>query len=93
MAVVLVVLLGVAAFAVDLGFAYYTGEKEQNAADAAALSGALWLPNACNAASSPAKDRALKVAAANGFSGSGGTKVTVMSHCDAGSGLLWRFDG
>jgi Flp pilus assembly protein TadG len=90
MAVVLVVLLGVAAFAVDFGFAYYTGEREQNAADAAALSGALWLPQNCNAANLPAKTRALNVAAANGYTNGahgGQTKVTVMSHCDAGSGL------
>src|SRR3974390_3069656 len=87
MAVVLVVLLGVAAFAVDFGFAYYTGEREQNAADAAALSGALWLPQNCNAANLPAKTRALNVAAANGYTNGahgGQTKVTVMSHCDAG---------
>jgi hypothetical protein len=51
---VLVVLLGVAAFAVDLVHAYAEAQHLQNAADAAALAGAVQLP----AGSGPARDRA-----------------------------------
>ena len=84
MLLVLVLLLGVAAFAVDLGFAYYTGERAQNAADAAALSGAALLPQACS--SEAANARALAVASDNGFTdGSGNTNVTVTSKCEDSS--------
>jgi hypothetical protein len=44
MAVMLVVLLGMAGFAVDLGSWYLRSSKLQRAADAAALSGVVWMP-------------------------------------------------
>jgi hypothetical protein len=44
MVVVLFVLLGVAAFAVDIVHAYVVGQQTQNAADAAALAGAAQIP-------------------------------------------------
>jgi hypothetical protein len=44
MAIVLFVLIGVAAFAVDLVHAYVVGQQVQNAADAAALAGAEQIP-------------------------------------------------
>src|SRR6476620_11568734 len=45
----LVVLLGVSAFVVDVGHAYYVHRSLQADADAAALAGAQGLPNATNA--------------------------------------------
>ena len=84
MAIVLVLLLGVAAFAVDFGFAYFTGERAQNAADAAALSGAALLPQSCTTKAATAE--ALNVASSNGFTNNGGsTLVTVTSHCEDSS--------
>jgi Flp pilus assembly protein TadG len=47
MAVVLFVLIGAAAFAVDLVHAYVVEEQTQNAADAAALAGAAQMPGGC----------------------------------------------
>ena len=48
-AVALVALLGVAAFAIDVGYAYYAKRQLQSATDAAALAGAQDLPNAATA--------------------------------------------
>ncbi|HMG97785.1 MAG TPA: vWA domain-containing protein [Gaiellales bacterium] len=45
-ALALVALLGVSAFAIDVGFAYYGKRQLQSATDAAALAGAQDLPNA-----------------------------------------------
>jgi Putative Flp pilus-assembly TadE/G-like len=45
MAIVLFVLIGVAAFAVDLVHAYLVGQQVQNAADAAATAGSAQIPN------------------------------------------------
>jgi Flp pilus assembly protein TadG len=45
----LVVLLGISAFAIDIGYAYYAKRQLQSAVDAAALAGAQDLPNATNA--------------------------------------------
>jgi hypothetical protein len=45
----LVALLGIAAFAIDVGFAYYGKRQLQSATDAAALAGAQDLPNAATA--------------------------------------------
>ena len=45
MALVLVVLLGISAFAVDIGYAYYAKRQLQSTADAAALAGAQDLPS------------------------------------------------
>ena len=50
-AVALVALLGIAAFAIDLGYAYYAKRQLQGATDAAALAGAQELPVAANAIS------------------------------------------
>jgi hypothetical protein len=48
-ALALVALLGISAFAIDVGFAYYAKRQLQSATDAAALAGAQDLPNASNA--------------------------------------------
>lgn len=43
-AMILVLLLGISAFAVDLGWAYLNGARLQRAADSAALAGVVYLP-------------------------------------------------
>jgi Flp pilus assembly protein TadG len=48
-ALALVALLGIAAFAIDVGYAYYAKRQLQSATDAAALAGAQDLPNAVTA--------------------------------------------
>jgi Flp pilus assembly protein TadG len=63
MAMVLIVLLGVAAFAVDLMHAYVVAQEAQNAADAAALGGVIEVPKSAASADS----RARSLAQANGF--------------------------
>lgn len=72
-AMLLVVLLGICALAVDIVHAYQVKERAQNAADAAALGGTVFLPgNPVEAAS-----RAQALAKNNGFqNGSGGVTVT-----------------
>jgi hypothetical protein len=50
-ALALVALLGVAAFSIDVGYAYYAKRQLQSATDAAALAGAQDLPNASTAVS------------------------------------------
>ena len=50
-ALALVALLGISAFAIDVGFAYYGKRQLQSATDAAALAGAQDLPNASTAVS------------------------------------------
>jgi Flp pilus assembly protein TadG len=50
-ALALVALLGIAAFAIDVGYAYYAKRQLQSATDAAALAGAQDLPNATTAVS------------------------------------------
>ena len=47
-AILIIVMLSVTAFAVDLGHAYLVGQQEQDAADAAALSAATYLPDNCS---------------------------------------------
>jgi Flp pilus assembly protein TadG len=49
MMVILVALLGVTAFAIDVGYAYYAKRQLQSAADAAALAGAQDLPDVTTA--------------------------------------------
>ena len=49
----LIVLFGFAALAVDLGNGYYVSQKAQNAADAAALAGAPYLPGRPAGAQAP----------------------------------------
>jgi len=69
----LLVLLGFAALAVDLGHSYFVGEREQNAVDAAALAGAPYLP----ADPAAAHDAALQLASVNGFTdGQDGVRVS-----------------
>jgi Putative Flp pilus-assembly TadE/G-like len=48
-ALALAALLGIGAFAIDVGYAYYAKRQLQSATDAAALAGALDLPNATTA--------------------------------------------
>lgn len=48
-ALAMVALLGIAAFAIDVGYAYYAKRQLQSATDAAALAGAQDLPNSTNA--------------------------------------------
>ena len=54
MAMLLVVLLGMAGFSVDLGFWYLRSAKLQRAADAAALAGVVWMPGNPTAAQAAA---------------------------------------
>src|SRR6476660_5676126 len=51
-ALALVALLGIAAFSIDVGYAYYAKRQLQSATDAAALAGAQDLPNGTNAIAS-----------------------------------------
>ena len=62
-AVLLVLLLGVAAFAVDLGWLYLNGARLQRAADSSALAGVVYLP----ADMSGVSDSAIDGATANGW--------------------------
>src|SRR5664279_4980316 len=48
-ALALVALLGISAFAIDVGYAYYAKRQLQSATDAAALAGAQDLPNGTSA--------------------------------------------
>ncbi|MGE0878565.1 MAG: pilus assembly protein TadG-related protein [Acidimicrobiia bacterium] len=70
-ALLLVPLLLFAAFAVDVGAWYTQGNKIQRAADAAALAGAVWMPDFTQASSV-----ALATAAKNGFPTGGQFTVT-----------------
>ncbi|HET9730567.1 MAG TPA: pilus assembly protein TadG-related protein [Acidimicrobiia bacterium] len=65
MAMVLLLLIGVAAFAVDLVHAYVVGQEAQNAADAAALGGVTALQN--DLTGTAAINRAADLADKNGF--------------------------
>jgi len=73
--VLLMVLLGICALAVDIVHAYQIKERAQSAADAAALGGTVFLP----ANPTEAVDRALHLATNNGFrNGSEGVTVTAV---------------
>jgi Flp pilus assembly protein TadG len=75
MSLFLMVLLGFAALAVDIGHGYLVAQREQNAADAAALAGTIYLPADLNAA----QTAATSVASANGFTnGSNGVTVSAV---------------
>ena len=75
----LMVLLGFAALAVDLGHAYYVSQKAQNAVDAAALAGAPYLPGDLTGA----QDAAQSLAAVNGFTdGTDGVSVIATQGAD-----------
>lgn len=64
LAMFIVVLLGATALTVDLGYRYVVAERVQNAADAAALGGTVFLPTDFSQADLRARD----VAGENGFS-------------------------
>jgi Flp pilus assembly protein TadG len=73
MSLFLMVLLGFAALAVDIGHGYLVAQRAQNAADAAALGGTIYLPDDVTSAATDA----LAIASANGFSnGTNGVTVT-----------------
>jgi Flp pilus assembly protein TadG len=71
-ALLMFVFMGLAAFAVDVGNWYVVGQKEQRAADAAALAGVTSLPS--NPAGADAT--ALSFSKINGFENVAATKVT-----------------
>jgi len=81
-ALLIVVMLGVAAFAVDLGHAYYVAQQAQDSADAAALSAAPYLPDNCTNANPHAVD----ISAANGFPNAGNTTVSAVNGAPGGAG-------
>src|SRR5688572_794414 len=86
--IVLMVLLGFLGLAVDVGYAYYTGQKLQAAADAAALAGAhqIWEGHG------GARDAAIEIAAANQ---AGGAEVQLEENADndpAGDIVLGTYD-
>jgi Flp pilus assembly protein TadG len=77
----LAVLMGLAAFATDLGWFYLNANRIQRAADAAALAGVIYMPDKFD---TDASDTALQVAAANGFTdGVSGVVVTPSKVQDA----------
>lgn len=63
MALMMVVLLGFAGFSVDLGHWYLTSSRVQNAADAAALGGVVFLPNELTTA----RSTAVRLAGGHGY--------------------------
>src|SRR5262245_24650005 len=75
MGLTLILLLGVAAFAVDLVHAYAVEQSAQNAADAAALAGAVDVPRDTGGCNSSAP-HALAVASHNGFTSDSSTQVS-----------------
>src|SRR5215471_4382319 len=79
MTVVLVLLLSVAAFAVDLVHAYVEAENAQKAADAAALAGATLVPGDATSCASPSS-RAAQLATDNGFT-DGVNGASVLPSC------------
>lgn len=70
--IMLTVLLAFCAFAVDVGNWYFTGQRAQRAADAAALGGVPYLPGDSASAFSTAQT----LAARNNFAAAGNTTVT-----------------
>jgi hypothetical protein len=82
-ALLIFVMIGVTAFAVDLGHAYLVGQQEQNAADAAALSAAPYLPDNCP----NANEHAQAIAALNGFThGADDAQVVAVNGSPGGTG-------
>src|ERR1700722_17011116 len=88
-AILIIIMLGVAAFAVDLGHGYLVGQQVQDAADAAALSASSYLPDNCLNADAHAQS----IAALNGFTNGvdnttvSATNGSVGTGCDANSAL------
>jgi len=80
-ALVLVLLLGLASFAVDLGWFYLNSVRIQRAAESAALAGVIHMPQAY---ATKAEPTALQVAATNGYvDGVDNASITVVD------GLTW----
>jgi Flp pilus assembly protein TadG len=80
-ALVLVLLLGLASFAVDLGWFYLNSVQIQRAAEAAALGGVIHMPQAY---ATKAEPTAVQVAATNGYlDGVDGASITITD------GLTW----
>jgi Flp pilus assembly protein TadG len=77
-ALALVALLGISAFAIDVGYAYYAKRQLQSATDAAALAGAQDLPNATTAVTT-----ATTYAAANTPANLSGLTFTYTTKCTA----------
>ena len=75
--IALVLLLGAAAFAVDLGWVYLNGNRVQKAADAAALAGVVHITNSLADAQTDAE----LASSLNGFP-VGGTTTTVTESLD-----------
>jgi hypothetical protein len=86
-ALMLIVLLAVAALAVDLGHAYFAQQQAQNAADAAALSGVVHLTDLDPQQVQAAKDEAVLVADKN-ISHDGTVTVTPNVKSDPGFSAL-----
>lgn len=83
----LVVLLGAAGLALDGGLTYYKASKAQQAADAAALSGVVFMPSNYSTSSvsggrDDAVDRAVDTASEDGFAASGVSVSQVTGHTD-----------
>jgi Flp pilus assembly protein TadG len=77
MAITIFLMLAVAAIAVDLVNGLLQAQRAQNAADAASLSGVVYLPDADAAASN-----ALDIARQNGFTNTGNTHISVTRTAD-----------
>jgi hypothetical protein len=82
-AMLLIVLMGLAAFAVDVGHWYLVGQQEQRAADAAAMAGVTYLPGNPDAA----KTTAQSYSRINGFA-TGANQTTITSTIDGRSTRL-----
>ena len=82
-AILLIVLMGLAAFAVDVGHWYVVGQQEQRAADAAAMAGVTFLPGNPDAA----KTTAQSYSRINGFT-TGANQTTITSTIDGRSTRL-----
>jgi Flp pilus assembly protein TadG len=77
----LFLLLLAAGFAIDLAHAYMVGERAQNAADASALAGTVFLPDDATTA----KARAVATATNNGFTAGSGTTILTQTAAEDGS--------
>lgn len=77
-AAVLLVLMGMAAFAIDLGWYYFNQVRTQKAAEAAALAGVVHMPKPSSVpfVASEAYNTALDVASRQGYTNDGITTVT-----------------
>jgi hypothetical protein len=76
----IVVLMGIAALVVDVGYWFLHAQKIQRAADAAALAGVVWMPGS----PSNATTTAMQAAAGNGFSAG----VTVNTNVTNSAGVF-----